>query len=177
MFQLFNLETMSGVFPGTRTMVFQRLRLQSQEQGDQPPGNAQWVRCCGMRSRPRGLELGANLLRIPEPRSGNFSGRLAEALAAYGLRYMACGSCAFWQLAATKTADGLPTGRCTWKTGGAGEDACAPEDASLRVWGGWRCSRCWRWTAVIGNRLEQRGQYNRRQYNCRQDRRRLNEHP
>ena len=28
-YQLFNLATMSGVFPGTRTMIYQRVRLQS----------------------------------------------------------------------------------------------------------------------------------------------------
>ena len=63
------------------------------------------------------VELGANLLRIPEPLSGDFGARLAEALVASGLQYMACGTCAFWQAAAAKTADGLPAGRCTWRGG------------------------------------------------------------
>jgi hypothetical protein len=36
-FQLFNLDTMSGVFPGTRTMVFQRVRLRALTAPAAPP--------------------------------------------------------------------------------------------------------------------------------------------
>jgi hypothetical protein len=158
-FQLFNLETMSGVFPGTRTMVFQRVRVQPLEQDpiehkDEALGTAQWVRLLWYEEPAAcAVELGANLLRISQPLSGNFGGSLAEALAASGLRYMACGNCAFWQPAAAKTADGLPTGRCSWSAGvrrrfvgacsppagkpsaseSAGEDACAPSMGGLAV--------------------------------------------
>jgi hypothetical protein len=135
-FQLFNLQTMSGVFPGTRTMVFQRVRVRPLEQDEGTPAAAQWVRLLWYAEPPAcAVELGANLLRIPEPLSGDFGARLAEALAANGLRYMACGNCAFWEAAAAKTADGLPAGRCTWRAsvpGSAGVpdasvgDACAP---------------------------------------------------
>ena len=120
-FQLFNLETMSGVFPGTRTMVFQRVRMRPLEVGGETPGASQWVRLLWYEEPAAcAVELGANLLRIPQPLNGDFGPRLAEALAANGLRYMACGSCAFWQAAAAKTADGLPAGRCTWSASSTG---------------------------------------------------------
>ena len=130
-FQLFNLQTMSGVFPGTRTMVFQRVRVQPLEHGDEPLGQPQWVRLLWYEeSAACGVELGTNLLRIPEPLSGDFGEKLAEALASHGLRYTACGTCAFWQLAASKTADSLPAGRCTWTVGVADDCvgfACSPQ--------------------------------------------------
>ena len=40
-FQLFNLATMSGVFPGTHTMVYQRVRLQPATPPDAP---VRWAR-------------------------------------------------------------------------------------------------------------------------------------
>ncbi len=144
-FQLFNLETMSGVFPGTRTMVFQRVRVRPLEQGALEQGallagDTQWVRLLWYEEPPACVvECGANLLRIPEPLNRNFGSRLAEALAASGLQYMACGDCAFWQATAVKTGDGLPAGRCTWRPQGEGEaaayggDAGAPHDAGRAV--------------------------------------------
>lgn len=135
-FQLFNLETMSGVFPGTRTMVFQRVRVQplepgSLDQGDTAPAMAQWVRLMWYEEPPAcAVELGTNLLRIPQPLAGDFGAKLAEALAANGLRYRTCGSCAFWQPAASKTGDGLPAGRCTWT---AGVPVCGPSTGDLAV--------------------------------------------
>jgi hypothetical protein len=122
---------MSGVFPGTRTMVFQRVRVRPLEQGDETPGAAQWVRLLWYEEPAAcAVELGANLLRIPQPLSGDFGTRLEEALAANGFKYMACGNCAFWQPAVAKTTDGLPAGRCTWS---AGEVACAPNYGALAV--------------------------------------------
>ena len=126
-FQLFNLQTMSGVFPGTRTMVFQRVRVRPIGQDDEEQGAAQWARLLWY-EEPAAcvVELGSILLRIPEPLRGDFGKRLEEALAANGLRLMACGSCAFWQPMAVQTGDGLPAGRCIVR-GNAGEDACAPD--------------------------------------------------
>ncbi|HHY58754.1 MAG TPA: hypothetical protein GYA08_25350, partial [Chloroflexi bacterium] len=42
-FQLFNLATMSGVFPGTRTMVYQRVRLAPMTQADDE-ATRRWAR-------------------------------------------------------------------------------------------------------------------------------------
>ena len=74
---------MSGVFPGTRTMVFQRVRVRPLEEGDETPGAAQWVRLLWYEEPAAcAVELGANLLRIPQPLDGDLGARLAEALAA-----------------------------------------------------------------------------------------------
>jgi hypothetical protein len=131
-FQLFNLETMSGVFPGTRTMVFQRVRVRPAQQGAEESGTAQWARLLWY-EEPAAcvVELGPILLRIPEPLSGDFGQRLEEALAANGLQLMVCGSCALWQPLVLRTGDSLPAGRCTWKAN-AGEDACAPDALTVQ---------------------------------------------
>ena len=107
-FQLFNLETMSGVFPGTRTMVFQRVRVRPVQRGDGTAGAAQWVRLLWY-EEPSAcvVELGPSLLRLLEPLSGDFGARLQEALGANSVQLTACGSCAFWQPAAAKTDAGL----------------------------------------------------------------------
>lgn len=140
-FQLFNLETMSGVFPGTRTMVFQRVRVRPLQQGNETEGAAQWVRLLWYEEPSACVaELGQSLLRLPEPLSGDFGLRLQEALNANGVQLMACGSCAFWQRAAAKTDDGLPAGRCRWEANhqNAGDDrlvgdACAPNTPAPKV--------------------------------------------
>jgi hypothetical protein len=120
---------MSGVFPGTRTMVYQRVRVRPiPREGDNDPGASEWVRLLWY-EEPAAcvVEVGTTLLRIPDPLRGGFDVRLQEALAANGLEWVACGSCALWQPLTVQTADDLPAGRCTWKADGghAGEDAYA----------------------------------------------------
>lgn len=124
-FQLFNLATMSGVFPGTRTMVFQRIRVSVGHGGDslvEPV--VRWMRvlwyadpaACVIEPDAGGaLEPGAAVVRIPEPQQPDFPARLQAAMTAAGWQLHACGSCAFWELAAAATADGLALGRCRWQ--------------------------------------------------------------
>ena len=122
-FQLFNLDTMSGVFPGTRTMVFQRVRVRAQAAPDAP---ATWVRLLWY-DDPAACVVerdGSPLLRIPDPHTADFGGRLQGGLAAAGYDLLTCGSCAFWQPLAAATADGLALGRCTWR---ADQEAGAPD--------------------------------------------------
>ena len=140
---------MSGVFPGTRTMVFQRVRVRPIGQDDEEQGAAQWARLLWY-EEPAAcvVELGSILLRIPEPLRGDFGKRLEEALAANGLRLMACGSCAFWQPMAVQTGDGLPVGRCIVR-GNAGEDACAPDTLAAQSVLALNCSH---WLAAGGER-------------------------
>lgn len=112
-FQLFNLDTMSGVFPGTRTMVFQRLRVRPHES----TGAAAWARLLWY-DDPAACVVELNdapLLRISDPQGEDFGARLRAGLAAGGYDLLACGSCAFWQPLAAVTPDGLALGRCTWQ--------------------------------------------------------------
>ncbi|MFO7631418.1 MAG: hypothetical protein R6W76_02705 [Caldilinea sp.] len=141
-FQRFNLNTMSGVFPGTRTMVYQRVRLAPistslsdapmAEVTDDAPAPIQWARVlwyddppsCVVELEARGAGSAANTLdeqerrvvRIPDPDQATLAQLLSDALAVAGWRLMACGTCAFWQPVAARTADGLATGRCCWRS-------------------------------------------------------------
>ena len=118
-YQLFNLATMSGVFPGTRTMVYQRVRLRSlhDEQSmawarllwyDDPPSCVVEVE---ERAEGGSVQM-TPLLRIPDPGGAGFGSTLREALAAAGWQMLSCGSCAHWQPLAALTPDRLMTGAC-----------------------------------------------------------------
>ena len=111
-FQLFNLDTMSGVFPGTRTMVFQRVRLRALAAPAAPPV---WARLLWY-DEPAAcvVELSGALLRIPDPQRADFGAQLQAGLAAAGFTLLACGSCTHWQPLAAATTDGLASGCCTY---------------------------------------------------------------
>lgn len=125
--QRFNLQTMSGIFPGTRTPIFQRVRVQPQEA--QPAGQAagtpaisQWVQlawytdpdaCVAYALQPgTAIDYALPLVRIEEPLAANFNQRLQAALAAHQQQLRSCGSCHFWQQGAVVTLEGLPVGHC-----------------------------------------------------------------
>ena len=133
--QLFNLQTMSGVFPGTRTMLFQRVRLRplapgdGAPAGDEVPGEMRWARLLWY-SDPAALvvmldgaagqtspEQGEWLLRLEEPHAGDLLVRLAAALADAGWRLQSCGGCRWWQRVAVHAAEGMPQGQCTFQAG------------------------------------------------------------
>jgi hypothetical protein len=137
--QRFNLNTMSGVFPGTRTMVYQRVRValfdasSSEQSGVQPPTQARrWARVLWYDDPPSCVvELETReeteattaedrptpqLVRIPDPERAGLAQHLEETLEAAGWRLITCGSCAFWQPQAARTVEGLPTGRCMFKS-------------------------------------------------------------
>lgn len=133
-FQLFNLETMSGVHPGTRTAVMQRLQvrpLQVQEDSvhrAEPDYARRWARLlwydapvvCDLHLQQEGETDAGNweerpLLRLFDPLADDFLHTLEVALARADWQLRACGSCRHWQaLAEESTADGLPLGRCGW---------------------------------------------------------------
>lgn len=133
-FQLFNLETMSGVFPGTRTMVYQRVRL---EPLDEHSGRGRWARilwyddpaawvvemeASGEALSPEAGEDPAQpqtLLRISEPLAADAGRQLRRSLEAAGWQLRCCGTCASFRPLSATTPDGLPTGRCTWRGGAA----------------------------------------------------------
>ncbi|MFN3979821.1 MAG: hypothetical protein ACK4SA_05505 [Caldilinea sp.] len=126
--QRFNLDTMSGVFPGTRTKVYQRIRLAPTAD---ETNVTQWARLLWYEDPPSCVvELETHsaggttdaspqpaqvLTRIVEIDAASFAQRLTEALVAAGWRPVTCGACAFWHPLAARTPDGLSTGSCAWR--------------------------------------------------------------
>lgn len=131
--QPFNLQTMSGVFPGTRTPVFQRIQVAPI---DQPMAGRQWLQLAWYTDPPAcvayGAQPGATVddtqprLHIPEPLVGDVNQRLQAVLATARQQVVTCGSCRFWQPSAIVTLDQLPTGACGWQTAGAPSDPLPP---------------------------------------------------
>lgn len=130
--QLFNLKTMSGVFPGARTQVFQRLRLQgSKSAGDPPDNNPVWAHlrwydepaACVLFAAHADDGAQAPLLRIENPQKETIVMQLAEALRLMDRRPLCCGNCRFLTEAWVKTPDGFPVGQCQWRS-------APPTDAS-----------------------------------------------
>jgi len=127
--QLFNLDTMSGVFPGTRTKTFQRLRLQPITGEPDQPDQAVWAQvlwydepaACviylqnriSVRNKVYEQREIIPLLRIIEPLADDFNQKAQAALRLVGWQVQSCGSCHFWQSNHLSTSDGLPTGLCT----------------------------------------------------------------
>ncbi|MBX3013100.1 MAG: hypothetical protein KF832_16400 [Caldilineaceae bacterium] len=118
--QRFNLQTMSGVFPGTRTSRFQRVQVEALT------GQArQWLQlawyddpaACVAYPAPVGATTDEPqpLLHLAEPLVGAFNQKLQDELLQQGLRLISCGSCRFWQPSPVVTPDELPTGTCAWQ--------------------------------------------------------------
>lgn len=126
--QRFNLQTMSGVFPGTRTPLFQRVRIE-------PTGTTatettlagnQWLQlawyddpaaCVAYVVQPGvAIDYEQPWLRLDDPLVGDFNQRLQAALAVHQQRLVSCGSCRFWQASDVVTPDQLPIGYCGWRT-------------------------------------------------------------
>lgn len=122
--RLFNLETMSGVYPGTRTQVFQRVRLRPVNTSPDASPTATWAQILWYEAPaacivlPLDVESGRPaaepLLTVEEPLAGDLGLglHLQQGLAATGHRLTTCGTCARWRPAAERTADGLPLGAC-----------------------------------------------------------------
>ena len=130
-YQHFNLKTMSGVFPGTRTLIFQRLRLSLATGGLTAPrwARLQWYTspaACVL-SIPAELVIapapddgadsteGGWQLHFAEPLAGDFRRTLRDTLRSHNLRLRACGSCAHWRQQSASNEDGVPLGRCSWR--------------------------------------------------------------
>ncbi|MEZ4865394.1 MAG: hypothetical protein R3C14_29060 [Caldilineaceae bacterium] len=164
-FQLFNLATMAGVFPGARTKLFQRLRVESLV--GEPPERA-WIQllwydqpaACVAYLLPPSVPAGKTdatqpiahkagaykeggaevaeqrvLLRLPDPSAGDLNQRLQAALYAAGWQLLTCGSCAHWQRTALVNPDGLATGDCRWRSGDTGAETAGAQATPLMVQG------------------------------------------
>jgi len=91
-FQRFNLETMSGIFPGTHTQVFQRLQLQrlAAPTGesvwaqtlwyDEPAACVVYVQDADWQSKGHKVREAIPLLRLADPLVGDFNQQLQAAL-------------------------------------------------------------------------------------------------
>jgi hypothetical protein len=127
----FNLGTMSGVFPGTRTQIFQRIRLRRLH--GEPQGSI-WAQllwyeepaaCVLSIQIADGQWATTPLLHLSAP-FDKLNQRLQAALREAGWQLETCGSCRFWQPVTTTTADGLPGGRCRWQPTAFAETAMPP---------------------------------------------------
>ncbi len=121
----FNLATMSGVFPGTRTQIYQRLHLvridpvtgivmADQRAWLQLLWYAEPAACVGYLFTAAAGQADEPLFQLAEPQRGDFLQRLTSALLAQGWQLRSCATCHFWQRAAATTADQLPLGACSW---------------------------------------------------------------
>lgn len=127
----FNLETMAGVFPGTRTQVFHRLRARPIS-GERvgwylmlwftDPAEAILFGQISESAR----QTGAPALVLDATAGAGFHERLIAAAAAAGLEVQTCGGCSWWQRTAWSAPDGLAVGACRWPAG----LAARPEVAS-----------------------------------------------
>lgn len=144
--QHFNLQTMSGIFPGMRTPVFQRVRIHQLlepqgEQGATPPPVTRWLQlawdadpaaCAAYPLRPGlPIDYGQPLFRLADPLAPDFNQRLQAALASQQQQLTTCGSCRFWQRSDVVTPGQLPTGYCGWPGAGA-ETADVPATLALQ---------------------------------------------
>ena len=117
--QLFNLETMSGVYPGKRTQVYQRVRLRpTVDDGraacwaqllwyDNPPS-------CVLHRQVQSPEQTDEtpILRLLAPQTGDLNQRLQEELRQIGWQMQSCGACVHWQPGRASSSDGVTIGRC-----------------------------------------------------------------
>lgn len=118
----FNLETMAGVFPGTRTQVFHRLRVR-QVSSDR----AEWRLLLWFAEPPEvilfgpiaesGQPAGASALVLEAADGVDLHERLIAAAAESGLEMQTCGACGWWQRTAWSAPDGLAVGECRWHAG------------------------------------------------------------
>lgn len=133
----FNPDTMSGIYPGDRSAVYQRVLGQQIEAADVP---AQWLQVSWDGQPPgplvsvdRGSEeaycISDFRLVISDPREACRA--LAAELFARDMDLHACGSCGFWDEVTGTTADELPSGRCAFPVAGV-EPALAPPELAVQ---------------------------------------------
>jgi hypothetical protein len=120
-FQNFNIDTMSGIYPGSRTMIYQRLRLHKLADASNTQG--QWYQLQWYSDPAAAILLPlqadepspAPTLTLTDPQQASFAQSLHNELNQAGLRVDACFACRNWQPLPVHTDDGLPAGRCRWQ--------------------------------------------------------------
>ncbi len=119
---LFNLQTMSGVFAGTRTAVFQRIHAEVRTKANQV---RQWLQIAWYRDPTScvvyllqpgtAIDYAQPLVSLTEPLTDDFTQTLQVALHATDYQLVSCGSCQHWQRNQVVTLDQLPVGSCQWR--------------------------------------------------------------
>lgn len=117
----FNLDTMSGVRPGSRTQVYQQIRLRALDDGrlawaqvHHPDPTTVTVHLQADPAATRWQE--SPLCRLTDVPRGTLHAALAARLREGGWLLLSCATCSHWQTRPAVThPDGLAMGRCTWQ--------------------------------------------------------------
>mgnify|MGYP001325407104 CR=1 FL=1 len=123
-FHLFNLQTMSGVHPGSRTARVHILRLQAREPAQDtlrwgrllwPDDSDEWT--LYLQAGPGWSET--PFLQGSAPAEEEILAGLLERLADAGQQPLVCATCCRWQpIRGEATPDGIAVGLCTWTAAG-----------------------------------------------------------
>jgi hypothetical protein len=116
----FNLDSMSGIHPGRRSAVYQRLLIAPRERAESP---ATWYRLSwdghapGPLFHAEGNTLGDDLseFRLALSESRQAGAELVRELGRRGWTLHACAACAFWREQPQATPDGIAAGRCAYR--------------------------------------------------------------
>ena len=143
--QPFNLKTMSGVFPGSRTQIYQRLRLYKHYESpaqavwtelrwySEPPVAALWLATNPSATPGAPGFAPAPILQMGDPLTvGDFVLRLHYKLEDLDLQAEACFACRFWQRRHATNPDGIPVGQCTWGEEVLAEGVAMPPTLSMQ---------------------------------------------
>ncbi len=125
----FNLDSMSGVHPGRRAAIYQRLLVAPRKPAGSP---AHWFRLSwdglapGPLFHPDGKAAAVSLpeFRLTLSDSRQAGAELAHELGRRGRSLHACTTCAFWREQPQATPDGIASGRCAYRP-----DDIAPDSA------------------------------------------------
>jgi len=124
----FNLDSMSGVHPGRRAAIYQRLLVAPRERAGLP---ARWFRLSwdGLPPGPifhsdgKAAEENLPEFRLALSDSRQTGAALAHELGRRGWSLHACTTCAYWREQPQATPDGIASGRCTFMPDGISPDA------------------------------------------------------
>lgn len=142
----FNLATMSGVFPGSRTQIYQRVQVLNTAS----MATAAWIqllwhnsprRCTVHLAAPGSNALAvAPLVEFAAPEPALFWDELSSALDNNGWQPVCCGSCHFWQAddSTVSAPAEIPLGRCGWQNQAGGSPATLQRQSALAL-------RCPQW--------------------------------
>lgn len=129
----FNLETMSGVFPGVRTRRYHTIWLLPEEADKEPL----WAKIFWYQEADTAVVLradGEEIARFEHSTDNNALPVLDQALEEAGWCRATCGNCHFWRQVKKSESEGWRWGRCSWRIGRDEEGSWTRErEASVLV--------------------------------------------